>query len=430
MKYTLIILGFFLVFYLPCFKPTYAIELTNRSFESADEGWIKTSSTVQFSRNTTDTKDASQSAEISYASTTSNGIKQSLTVTPDKSYKISGYIKPTTAKKAFLRLAWYQTGSTNQIKTDDSTLATGSTEWSLVDFTVTAPSAASTAELRLLVSEGTALFDAITIEEYILPTATISPSPTLIPSISATTTSTPVTQTPTPTSTINEIYDKLYISEAFIYPESGQSEWVEIYNANSFQVSLANWYIDDTADSGSLPRSINITIPPHAYTVLEMNSALFNNAGDTIRLLDQNKILKDSIIYTASQKNMSIGRVNFVSNTICIQTPSKNNANNLCVENSVLEDEDETPTPTRIPDSLIMPSPAISLTLEYPIYKEQYYQSQATNPPDHKDYTVTEKSSFKKEINTKPQTTASLLATAYSLLSFLSIAAKMIITRE
>ncbi len=429
MKSSFIFLTCLFLFYIPSLLPTYAVELSNSSFETSSDAWIKTSSSVQFSLNTLNAQDSSQSAEISYTSTTSNGIKQTLPVIADKSYKISGYIKSTTAKKAFIRLAWYQNGSTSQIKTDDSNIITSSTEWSLIEFIATAPSSAYTAELRLLVSEGTALFDALTIEEYILPPMTISPSPILLPSISATTTSTPVTQTPTPMATIGAILDNIYISEAFVYPEAGQSEWIEIYNANAFQVSLTNWYIDDTADSGSLPRAINITIPPNTYTVIEMNSALFNNAGDTIRLLDSNKILKDNLVYTTSQKNMSIARINFISNTICIQSPSKNSPNAPCVENLDEEDENYTPTPSDNPNPSMSPTPT-TLPVVYPSYQEKYYESNINNRPANNHYAIPKESKYKKITRVKPQKTVSFLASAYSVLSFLSIAAKMIITRE
>lgn len=421
-----IVLLFFFFLVFP--SPTHAIDIANSSFENDIEGWSKTTSTIQFLATSVESQEASHSAELTYASTTSQGIKQSISsISADKTYKISAQIKTTTAKKAFIRIAWYQTGSTAQIRTDDSPIIGPDSDWILNEFIVTPPINATSAEIRLFVSEGTAYFDTIAMIEYLPPTQIPTPTATTTPQPSGVPSATP-TASPTPISTS---YDQIYISEAFVYPDSGLPEWIELYNNNSFSVILSGWYIDDTADSGSLPKSINTTIPPKGYAVVEMTTSLFNNAGDAVRLLDPNKKLKDSFEYTISQKNYSIGRNDISNNNVCIQTPTKSVANLACTDIYTQDDEEEvTPTPYLSPTSVPTVIPTSKKTMISPKIKGISNKQQVT-PRDHSKPANNNK--LVKDIKAKQQKkqkTASFLATTYSLLSFLSIGVKMIITRQ
>nr|WP_298659513.1 lamin tail domain-containing protein [uncultured Flavobacterium sp.] len=222
-------------------------------------------------------------------------------------------------------------------------------------------------------------------------------------------------------------YQNIYISEGFVYPDSNANEWIELYNANPYTIYLNNWYIDDVTDSGATPKVFTTTLLPNTYIAIEMTSSLFNNTGDTIQLLDSAKTIKDSITYTGSQQNKSIGRASLSSSTVCIQNPSKGKLNEPCINPN--EDTTISTTPTTTP------SPSFTPTIAYTphILGIQTKLLKPTHILRKESYTY-EYSKKDKELHEKTkkseQKTIPILATAYSLLSFLSITAKMIIIRH
>lgn len=167
-------------------------------------------------------------------------------------------------------------------------------------------------------------------------TPTLTPSPTPIPTIipSITPSLTPTTQPPTITTSPNPTpvsYDNIFISEVMVYPESGQSEWIELYNGNDFSVSLNNWYIDDIENGGATPKQFSQQIPAKGYATLTFSSSLFNNDQDNVRLLDFNKIQKDGFEYQNPQQGKSWGRVSFDGETFCEEEPSYGIVNTSCI---------------------------------------------------------------------------------------------------
>ncbi len=151
------------------------------------------------------------------------------------------------------------------------------------------------------------------------------------------------TPTPTPAVTIASSpttipsYDNVFISEAMVNPPSGEKEWIEIYNANDFEVRLIDWYIDDVENAGGQPFKLNLTIPPKSYKAFELTTSLLNNSQDFVRLLDVDKIEKDGFEYLLSEKGLTWGRIDFDSKDFCLQEPSKETVNNPCF----IEEEDE-----------------------------------------------------------------------------------------
>jgi len=139
-------------------------------------------------------------------------------------------------------------------------------------------------------------------------------------------------QTPSPI--MLQSIDHIYISEAMVYPLSGEHEWVELYNDNDFSVTLHNWYIDDTANSGSSPKLFSITIPAKGHGVIDLSSSLFNNDFDSIRLLDFSKLEKDSLEYIAPQKGKTVGIIDIIIHELCNQEPSKGTTNTGCIAHS------------------------------------------------------------------------------------------------
>jgi hypothetical protein len=185
-------------------------------------------------------------------------------------------------------------------------------------------------------TEQTCLFPTLT------PTLTLEPTLTLTPTLTI--------ENPTPTlpavvlteaSTVS--YDNIYLSEAMVYPTTGEKEWIEIYNNNDFSVSLNNWFIDDLENTGSSPKIFSLNINAKSYGILELTSSIFNNDGDNVRLLDFNKNLKDDFEYGKTAQGKTLGRTSFDSDNFCLQELSKNSVNNPCINPTSTP---ITPTPT------------------------------------------------------------------------------------
>ena len=160
-----------------------------------------------------------------------------------------------------------------------------------------------------------------------LPTSPMSPSPTFGP-----------TQIPSPTSVIE--YHNIFISEVFPYPQPNEHEWIELYNDNDIRVNLDNWYIDDGENTGSTPKIFSINIEPYSYAVVDLTSALFNNSGDVVRLLDNSKTEKDSMEYGKMPQGKSMARVSFSEDIFCEQETTKNMINIAC-----LPEQNDRPSP-------------------------------------------------------------------------------------
>ena len=62
----------------------------------------------------------------------------------------------------------------------------------------------------------------------------------------------------------------MYLSEVMVQPESGNNEWIEVYNANEFEVALDNWYIDDLENAGTTPKQLPLTIPAKSYVSYDL----------------------------------------------------------------------------------------------------------------------------------------------------------------
>lgn len=158
------------------------------------------------------------------------------------------------------------------------------------------------------------------------PSPTATPTPTRTP-----TPSRPPTPAPNEESFMSPAtYENVFITEVIPNPPSGTSEWVELYNNNDFAVSLENWYIDDVLDAGASPYKFILSIPAKSYATVDLPTAMFNNDGDNIRLIDRNENQKDNIAYATVKENYSINRNAITSTTICLATTSKGSVNNPC----------------------------------------------------------------------------------------------------
>jgi len=245
----------------------------------------------------------------------------------------------------------------------------------------------------------------------IVPTPTRTPTPT-------------VTSTPSPTQKpLQNDISRVYISEFLPAPPSGEKEWVELYNDNDVPVTLTDWYIDDVKDGGASEKKFTLTIPAKRYGVVTLATAIFNNSGDSVRLLNMTKTELDSVQYGSSQIALSWGWSTLLDSTYCIQEPTPEEENGTCKSVGL------TPTvPSVIPVSPLQEnamlraesegsqdSPhtlyhiAAQLPLQAPVTTQDVRGVSTSIPrvPDHAVHSI------------------SIPALGFSLLSILSIAAKM-----
>lgn len=75
------------------------------------------------------------------------------------------------------------------------------------------------------------------------------------------------------------------VNEVLPAPSSG-SEWIELYNTTTYDLSIGDCVIDDRADGGGSPYAIptGTTISARGFWTADFSS-YFNNAGDDVRLL-------------------------------------------------------------------------------------------------------------------------------------------------
>lgn len=219
------------------------------------------------------------------------------------------------------------------------------------------------------------------------PTPLATPAPTLTPhpapSNTPTLTSTPTpTLTPTPTSTPSPTLTqpKLYINEVYARPMEDQPEWIEIFNDGDTSIDLIGWSIDDIANGGSAPRSISGTVPAHGYTAIDISGPMFNDTGDSVRLIQPDGSVLEIFIYDHTEQYLSWSRASINSILFCIQSPTKAIANAPCVPTPTLTPSTTPtptitpkPTPTRTPTPTPTMTPTPTITIPTSIHLSEVF---------------------------------------------------------
>ncbi len=400
-----------------CIYPTKAHGVENNGFEQYEQSWQKNNNAIDFSFYMDSVQEGTLSAQIKNNSSTSYGIEQSIyNISPEKYYIISSFIKiyNPPPSKSFIRIAWYEStdGTGSQITTTDSEIISTETDWKQIIINTSSPANAHSAKIRLLVSSGIAYFDEIMFEEL-----DVTPTPIYTP-------------TSVPTPTYIQTISNIFITEAMVYPNSTSNEWVELYNNNNLPITLTDWFIDDTAESGASPKKFSITIQPYSYAAVDINSSLFNNAGDDIRLLTPNGEVLDSFSYEDSEKDISIGKNS--SNIFCYQNPSKNKSNLPCIDTLIIPTVTKTissaPTGSilgisTIPKVSFKPSPTITLKKQIAIITTK---PKITEIKKDEPIVIATKSESQESAGKNPWL---IISGSYSLLAGISLVSKMVFFR-
>ncbi len=142
------------------------------------------------------------------------------------------------------------------------------------------------------------------------------PAPTSTPEIVPT-----IIPIPTGVDKVDTPANPLIITEIMASPDTGQNEWIEIYNPSSEPISLIDLcFYDESKKSRCI--SDDVFISPFSYFTHSFSSGFLNNDGDTVIFINS------SVTYPKSAENKSYS---FQKNgTWCFTDASQNQENNLC----------------------------------------------------------------------------------------------------
>ena len=105
------------------------------------------------------------------------------------------------------------------------------------------------------------------------------------------------------------LWVSILINEVLPAPSSGP-EWVELYNTSDSAVDVSGWRIDDDTPGGT-----QTTIPagsiiaPQTVLAVAITTAILNNTGDSIVLLDASGAQVDRIDFGAMKSSESMARI-------------------------------------------------------------------------------------------------------------------------
>jgi hypothetical protein len=117
------------------------------------------------------------------------------------------------------------------------------------------------------------------------------------------------------------------------------AEWIEIANDGDMPADLAGWQIDDAADGGApLALPPGSVVAPHGLLVVTVSRPLFNNAGDSVRLLRPDGTTADEFSYDGSEPDLSMCRLDSSWATGCEPTPGGPNQGATVASTSVAGD--------------------------------------------------------------------------------------------
>ncbi len=97
----------------------------------------------------------------------------------------------------------------------------------------------------------------------------------------------------------------LRINEIYPTPKEGEEEFLELFNFSEESIDLSNWSISDKNETIYLDQ---ISINPNSYLVLtedELNGVTLNNSGDEISLIDPTGYIVDNLEYEKTSKGIS-----------------------------------------------------------------------------------------------------------------------------
>jgi len=135
----------------------------------------------------------------------------------------------------------------------------------------------------------------IIIPEIVLVTSSVSTTTLVVTST--------VTSTVKSEVAVVEQPEYVYLSEFVPYPYTGKKEWVELFFGGTVSTSVVGWSFHD--EKGEV-LALDTVLSPGTYTIIEFNSNVLNNSGDTLTLFDAAGEKRASVKYG---KDSSVGSI-------------------------------------------------------------------------------------------------------------------------
>ena len=110
-------------------------------------------------------------------------------------------------------------------------------------------------------------------------------------------------------------YPLIYLNEILPNPSTNEQtdEFIEIYNPFEKSLSLKNWTLSDSSDSGKYTFNDDVIIEAKSYYVIyrdKFSFALNNSGNETISLIAPNKKIISTISYLGTREGVSLNRAN------------------------------------------------------------------------------------------------------------------------
>lgn len=165
------------------------------------------------------------------------------------------------------------------------------------------------------------------------------------------------------------------LNEILANPNSGEKEWIEIYNSTDSSFDLSNYYFDDdelllvsgeiqkgSADPGSDPIKLDGILNSKSTCFVTFSSYLNNDKDKPTIFLSDGTVI-DSYEYVDSVQNKSFSRVPDGAEWQVNQEPSKSNTecSSLAPIPTSTQSPTSTPTPTSKPTASVKLSPTIKI---------------------------------------------------------------------
>ncbi len=136
----------------------------------------------------------------------------------------------------------------------------------------------------------------------------------------------------------------IVINEILTDPNTGEAEWLELYNNTDSPIELKDWKIKDNAQTSTIGSIASSTVI-NQFLTLEFHSR-FNNSGDIAELIAPDETVFDRLIYgdypganlSALGKNQSLARPTDgdLNSAFKLTTTATKNLNNLITDPPII----------------------------------------------------------------------------------------------
>jgi len=122
---------------------------------------------------------------------------------------------------------------------------------------------------------------------------------------------------------VKEVEAQIIITEVYPNPDTGESEWIEIYNSATQSANLSGFSLYDTLSQPSLlVRFSDLMIAPLTAYVATISGSKLNNTGDTVVLYNDQQATASAMSYSSSEKGMSWNLTSLSDPSVYLATPS------------------------------------------------------------------------------------------------------------